>query len=340
MTGRIILLVLAGVVLNAGQLTAVESAPAPEFKEVQQIVRDHLSGASDDSLNRAAVDGLLIALKGRASFVTDNNGENTNPIVAKQAVFDGGVGYVRLGRVETDVTIELAATVGELSVSNKLAGLVLDLRFAEGEDYAAGAGVVDLFLKDEMPLLNAGKGLVSSRVKTNAINLPVVALVNGETGGAAEAVAAMLRQTGAGLLIGSRTAGRAGVRNDFKLSNGQVLRVVTAPVQLGNAKAIPVTGVIPDISVTVKIEDERAFHADPFSGFAAPQTNAASAGRPRRFRPSEADLVREKRGDGDAESLMNERVKAEPEIPVVQDPALARAIDLLKGLAVVRQGKF
>ena len=41
---------------------------------------------------------------------------------------------------------------------------------------------------------------------------------------------------GAGLLIGSLTAGRAGVRSEFKLSTGQTLRVVTAPVLLGDAK--------------------------------------------------------------------------------------------------------
>ena len=340
MIERIYLLTLAVSVLGVTRLTAVESAPAPDFKEVQQIVRENLSGATDDSVNRAAVDGLLLALKGRASLITNVSGQFTHPIVSKQGVFDGGVGYVRVGRVEAGVAVLLGAAVVELSVSNKLAGLVLDLRFADGEDYAAGAGAVDLFLNSEMPLLNAGKGLVSSQDKTNAIRLPVVALVNGETGGAAEAVAAMLRQTSAGLLIGSRTAGRAGVMNDFKLSNGQMLRVVTAPVQLGNAKAIPATGVVPDIEVIVKLDDERMFQADPFAGSATTPTNSATALRFRRFRPSEADLVREKRGDGDVESLMNERVKAEPEIPVVQDPALARAIDLLKGLAVVRQGKF
>jgi hypothetical protein len=30
----------------------------------------------------------------------------------------------------------------------------------------------------------------------------------------------------------------------------------------------------------------------------------------------------------------------EPQVPVVSDPALARALDLLKGLAVVRENKL
>ena len=87
---------------------------------------------------------------------------------------------------------------------------------------------------------------------------------------------------------------------------------------------------------------ERSFYRESFfstskAGSASSATNSvARSGK--RVRITEADLVREKRGDGDFESVTNTRIKSEPEILVVQDPALARAIDLLKGLAVVRQG--
>ena len=176
--------------LTVSRLSAAESAPAPDFKEVQRIVREHLAGATDDSINRAAVDGLLLALNGRATVVTNASEPSTNPVVSHERVFDGGIGYVRLARIESPMAESLGAAVKGLSLSNKLTGLILDMRFAGGEDYAAGADAVDLFLKSEIPLLNAGKGLVSSKEKTNAISLPVVALVNGGTGGAAEAVAA------------------------------------------------------------------------------------------------------------------------------------------------------
>jgi len=237
-----------------------------------------------------------------------------------------------------------------LTASNKLVGLVLDLRFAGGEDYAAATATVDLFLSEEVPLLNAGAGLVRSKEKSNAIRLPVVALINSETSGAAEALGAMLRQTGLGLLVGSATSGHAGVTSDFKLSSGQTLRVVTAAVQLGNAKAIPATGVLPDISVELTMDDEAQFYADPFTKgmnggtsdqlFSGTNGTGPASGQPKRVRVTEADLVREKRGDGDVETVASARVKAQPESPKVNDPALARAIDLLKGLAVARQWKF
>jgi hypothetical protein len=56
----------------------------------------------------------------------------------------------------------------------------------------------------------------------------------------------------------------------------------------------------------------------------------------RRPRFNEAELVRERR-EGISEADMTALRERDPEKPQVNDPALARALDLLKGLAVVRQ---
>ena len=56
----------------------------------------------------------------------------------------------------------------------------------------------------------------------------------------------------------------------------------------------------------------------------------------RQLRPNEADLIRTRR---DGQSLDGELPLSrgvEPEKPLLRDPALTRAVDLLKGLAVVR----
>ena len=52
----------------------------------------------------------------------------------------------------------------------------------------------------------------------------------------------------------------------------------------------------------------------------------------RRPRFNEAELVRERR-EGISEADVTALREREPEKPVVSDPALARALDLLKGLA-------
>jgi C-terminal processing protease CtpA/Prc len=172
-------------------------------------------------------------------------------------------------------------------------------------------------------------------------------LVNRETTGAAEALAAVLREIGAGLILGGRTAGGAMVGQEFPLKNGQKVRIATSPVKLGDGSALSVTGLKPDIEVAVNVDDERAYFAD---AYAQPRTNATSvlvvgpsegsSRASRRPRISEADLVRERReGTNINTDDFTAARDREPEKPLIRDPALARAVDLLKGLAVVRRAR-
>ena len=183
--------------------------------------------------------------------------------------------------------------------------------------------------------------MIRSKTKTDAIELPVVALVNRETVGAPEALAALFREVGTGLIIGNTTAGAAMLMRDFPLKNGQRLQLAVAPVKFGDGKELPTQGVKPDIEVAVSPDVERAFRDDAYSATVrtgttgrAGVTNTAT----RRPRPNEADLVRSRRDGTDLEDLASERER-EPVKPVIRDPALSRAVDVLKGLAVVRRGR-
>src|ERR1035441_10119068 len=48
-----------------------EDAPAPEFKEVYDLIRAHLAGMSEAQLNQAAVGALVSGLASRVSLVTN-----------------------------------------------------------------------------------------------------------------------------------------------------------------------------------------------------------------------------------------------------------------------------
>jgi C-terminal processing protease CtpA/Prc len=198
---------------------------------------------------------------------------------------------------------EISGTCEQLSGTNKLKGVVLDLRFTAGDDYEAAAATADLFVTKEQALLDWGGGVVKSKKKEDAIKLPVAALVNRETTGAAEALAAVLRETGAGL-TGRQDRWRRDGWSEFPLRSGQKVRIATSPVKLGDGSALSVTGLKPDIEVAVNVDDERAYFAD---AYAQPRTNATSvlvvgpsegtSRATRRPRISEADLVRERRRD-------------------------------------------
>jgi hypothetical protein len=100
----------------------------------------------------------------------------------------------------------------------------------------------------------------------------------------------------------------------------------------------------------VNPEDEKAYFGDAFklppraelfAGAGLSSTNPAAATNraARRARFNEAELVRERREGASVEPDSGVSREREPETPVVHDPALARALDLLKGLAVVHQSR-
>jgi hypothetical protein len=118
---------------------------------------------------------------------------------------------------------------------------------------------------------------------------------------------------------------------------------------LGNGAVMSENGLKPDIAVAVSPADERAYYADAFKVIGPTNLLASAGGAPsssdmatnpvmHRPRLNEAELVREHR-EGLSGTDLTAVVPPEQEKPQVQDPALARALDLLRGLALVRQSR-
>jgi hypothetical protein len=243
-----------------------------------------------------------LALAGLLAAPVLSRADMTNLALAESEILEGNVAYLRISHVAAGLPDEISAANRALTATNKIAGTILDLRFTDGDDAAAATTTASLFATK---------------------NLPLAILVNGRTRGAAVTLATALRESRAGLVFGS----------------------VLAAVK-------------PDISVEETPADEKKFFENPY---AEPATNeiAALAGT-NRFLPfvdhmSEADLVRAKIMDGDEDEspgplgpvllpaqLLSSPTPpaAEPPKPVIHDPALARALDLIKGLAILREARF
>jgi hypothetical protein len=325
----------------------------PKFDEVYQLLRANLNGSSEADLNRAAVEGLLAQLKSSAMLVgvaADGGQAPAASTLGKAIIYDDSYAYFRVLKVETNLATELMASYRELDATNKskIKGVVLDLRFAGGTDFAAAAAAADCFLNADQPLLESGGVMTHSTKKDNAITVPLAALINSQTSEAAEGLAAILRQTSTGLLLGSESAGRASLFKDFPLNDGGKLRIAVGEIKLGDGTVFS-GGIKPDIAVKTNPDEEKAYWEHPYEAPAqAGNTNAAgtnvaasvtptNGGAFRRF--NEAELVREQRDGADleAEFTPGGRYQPDPSVKVVRDPALARALDLLKGLAVVQK---
>lgn len=347
--------VLWCVCLSATACFRAGAAPDQEpfnFAEVFDLLKANLAGVTGEQLNEAAVRGLLEQLAGKVSVV----GEPTPPVrgagsnaPVSAAVFDRHFAYLRVNRFAAGTDKEFQAAFERLVAANTLKGLVIDLRFAGGKDYAAAVAVADRFFADEQPLVDWGEGWKKSSGKTNLISLPVALLVNRKTTGAAEALAGMLRYREVGLLIGTNTAGEASMAREFSLKTGHRLRLAVAPVKVANGRELPFSGIKADIEVQVSPEDEAAWYEDAYKALPKParlasavtnETSLTATNRTQRRRLNEAELVRmNKEGQSlDREPPFTNEPSRNLESPlVVNDPSLARALDLLKGLAVVQQ---
>lgn len=333
-----------GLLLIAG-LNSVEAASTnnpPDFTEVRALIKANLPGVTETELNQNALDGLLQGFRGKVQLVDNAEAITARAQVSKATVYDGGIGYLRVEKVAPDLVMEVKSICQAMNTTNRLKGVVFDLRFASGDDYAAAVAVADLFAKEEQALLDWGNDTIKSTAKTNALAWPVAVLVNGETAGAPEALAALFRETGTGLILGNPTRGAAMTAKEFPLPNGQKLKIAAAPVKLAGEIALPPSGVKPDIQVAVTTAEERFFLSDPYALLSKTTsvTNLTAIGTnrvARRTRTTEADLVRARREGANFDIDQPMQRETEIEQPVIRDPALARAVDLLKGLAVVRR---
>jgi hypothetical protein len=326
----------------------------PDFSEVTRLISAHLAGESETDLNRDSVLGLLHQLHGKVSLVGGKTAmpDTTNAaLLSKKVLYENSIAYLRVGQVGPGLAAGMTTTLKEMGGTNELKGVVLDLRFAKGTDYTAAAAAADLFIAKERPLLDWGTGVVQSKTKTDAVTVPMAILVNQETAAAAEALAAILRGDDRSVLIGATTAGDAAISQEFPLKNGQYLRIATAAIKLGDGETISTKGVKPDIQVSVSEANERSYFADPYKEVASTPgliaslvgdsaTNGGgSTNRPvRQHQINEAELMRERKErpgmelDEVAPPMTEKDIENEPKI--MRDPALGRALDLIKGIAV------
>ncbi len=206
----------------------------------------------------------------------------------KVSLLEANVCAIRVSHLDGSFANELNAGQKVLSATNSIAGTVLDLRFATGDDSTTVPAAANWFAINKTPL---------------------AILVNGETRGAAVALAALLQKTHAGLIFGSATSGTTR----------------DGPVQ-------------PDLAVKVGLADERALINNPYATPALASTNPPAATNDLLVlvdHLSEAELVRRRMKDGEDGEKTIAMPRPVPAQPVIRDPALARAVDLIKALALL-----
>lgn len=248
----------------------------------------------------------------------------TRDIIKIRSVRDrveGDVGYLRVTTFNQQTMPGLEKSFAKLKeeMGNKLIGYVLDLRNNPGGLLDQAIAVSDAFLDrgeivstrgretDDAQRFNAKKGDLAE-------NLPVVVLINGGSASASEIVAGALQDHRRAIIMGTKSFGKGSVQTIIPLGGHGAMRLTTARYYTPSGRSIQAKGIDPDILVEqVQVE--------------APAE--ARGGR------RESDLrgaLENEGGSGDPEAESN--ADETPSEAAAEDFQLARAIDLLHGLAI------
>jgi carboxyl-terminal processing protease len=143
-----------------------------------------------------------------------------------------GIAHIRLAAIGTSTALQMRETVTDLRGAG-MRGLILDLRWSPGGYLQEAVNLASLFVGEGMvATVKHRDGHVDtfpSTAENKFLDFPVVVLINGETSGGAELIAAALQDHKRAAVVGQRTLGKASVQSMLPLGIANAgLKLTTA----------------------------------------------------------------------------------------------------------------
>ena len=339
------LLVLAGfsAVCSAQEVAAPDPTPPPELSAddrlealdaaqlqsaIDTLRQRHLEADAldDTAMLRATLRGLLSGLAPGAEL-TGGESAPAPDSPFRSEILDERTGYVRLGALRTENLAQLDAALQEFR-GKKIPSIIIDLRpTPPSRDFNLAAQFAGRFAVKDTPLFTLGDpeagGQSFQAAGSVGFRGVMAVIVDGDTTGAAEVLAAALRQHARAMIVGAPTAGRAVEFAETDLGDGNRLRFAAAEVRVTGAPAIYPRGVQPDVAVAQDPETRDEVLAAALEKGAAPYVFEAE-----RAQMNEAALV----------AGTNPEISGDENAPSgLLDLPLQRALDLVTAIRLFRK---
>ena len=242
---------------------------------------------------------------------------------------EGDVGYLRISSFTGQTQSGLERAIGTLKdeAGADLKGFILDLRSNPGGLLDQAISVSDTFLEKGEVVSTRGRDIDNAQrfhatPGDQTDGLPLVVLINGGSASASEIVAGALQDHGRAIVLGTQSFGKGSVQTIMPLSRaGSAIKLTTQRYFTPSGRSIQQKGITPDITV------ERA------------RVELLEGGRHR----SEADLRgalsngNTDREEGAQDEETEDSVDGSIESSNLEDYQLARALDLIRGIALYRE---
>ena len=244
----------------------------------------------------------------------------------KSRMLEKDYGYVRISSFQSGTGDNLKDSIAALKKENKanLKGLVLDLRNNPGGVLNAAVEVSDAFLKSGLIVYTEGR-IENSEMRFNAApddlinDAPIVVLINSGSASASEIVAGALQDQKRAVIMGEKSFGKGSVQTILPTSNGSAVKLTTARYYTPSGRSIQAEGIEPDITLAhVKLEsiDNAEFTPVKEADLSGHLQNGKQA--PKTTETNPIDKEKDKAQD------------------VTKDYALSEALNLLKGISIIK----
>jgi peptidase S41-like protein len=315
----------------------IDSMDSADLKEAIQLLKSNYikpEALNETELSRAAFEGILTRLGRGVVLLPSANAESAEPAAPLYSeILDGHVGYLRLGAL-TKANLDALDTNLQNFAAKKVDAVVLDFRASPAtNDFAVAAEFAKRFCPKDKPLFTLRKTTARQERAFMSDRGPtyqglIIALADGDTAGAAEAVAGVIHIYDKAVVIGQPTAGRAVEYSDLKLPSGKVLRVAVGEAVLPEGHPLFPGGLKPDVAVEMPSADKReVFQTSREKGMTP---FVAENSRPHL---NEAALISGKNPELEAMEAAQKR-KTTPEKNGVHDPVVQRALDLVTSIGI------
>jgi hypothetical protein len=319
----------------------VDSLGLTDLQAVITLLKSNFTNPdaiTETELNRATVEGLMVRLPHGVMLLSN---KESAPVEAPSAFYNevlgDHIGYLRLGSLNSANLQALDKSLSNFA-GKKVDALIIDLRSSQGtNDFALAADFAKRFCPKGKTLFTLRKPAARHDRPFNSDRDPafqglIMVLADGDTSGAAEALAAALRFHDKALLIGQPTDGRAAEYSDLSLPGGKILRVAVAEMVSPDGRSLFPDGIKPDLPVEMLVADKRQIFQ--LSGEKGMGPFVYDAGRPHM---NEAALLAGTNPEVEAVEAAQRRRGRSPEKPPTHDPVLQRALDVVTSLEVYQK---
>jgi carboxyl-terminal processing protease len=242
----------------------------------------------------------------------------------KSRMLEKGYGYVRISSFQSGTGDALKEALAALKKENggNLKGLVLDLRNNPGGVLNAAVEVSDAFLKSGLIVYTEGR-IENSEMRFNAASddlsdgATIVVLINAGSASASEIVAGALQDQKRAVIMGEKSFGKGSVQTILPTSSGAAVKLTTARYYTPSGRSIQAEGIEPDVTLA-RVKLESLDKAD--------------------FTPvKEADLSHHLQNGKKTANEKKEGLDKDKESLDVEDYALHEALNLLKGISIMKK---